>query len=214
MGLTAGQAARFYDRFGRAQDLQAFYEDKALADLVAHAHLDRAHAVCELGCGTARLAARLLARHLPDDARYLGIDISATMTALSAARLARYRHRAAIIRADATGRLPLAPHSFDRCLAVYVLDLLDDAQAAILIAQARRVLRPGGLLGVVSLAHGAGTPARLVSGAWTALWTRAPALTGGCRPISLTPLLDGWRIEHRAQITAWALTSEVVVAGT
>ncbi len=47
MGLTSGQARRFYDRFGRAQDLQAFYEDRATGDLLAHGRFDDARAVLE-----------------------------------------------------------------------------------------------------------------------------------------------------------------------
>jgi SAM-dependent methyltransferase len=212
MGLTSSQARHFYDRFGRAQDLQAFYEDRAIGDLLAHGRFDDARAVFELGCGTGRLAARLLHRQLPADARYLGADISATMISLSRARLQRFGPRAAIVQADGTRPLPLAAGAMDRFLAVYVLDLLGPRQAAGLIAQAQQLLRPGGLLGVVSLAPGATMPAQLVSRAWTAVWSRAPALTGGCRPITVQPLLDGWRIEHRALISAWALTSEVVVA--
>jgi SAM-dependent methyltransferase len=212
MGLTSSQARHFYDRFGRAQDLQAFYEDRAAGDLLVHGRFENARAVFELGCGTGRLAARLLQRQLPADARYLGADISATMISLSRARLQRFGPRAAIIQADGTRPLPLAAGAMDRFLAVYVLDLLGPRQAAGLIAQAQRLLRPGGLLGVVSLAPGPAMPARLVSRAWTAVWSRAPALTGGCRPITVQPLLDGWRIEHRALISAWALTSEVVVA--
>jgi SAM-dependent methyltransferase len=212
MGLTSSQARHFYDRFGRAQDLQAFYEDRAVGDLLGHGRFDDARAVFELGCGTGRLAARLLQRQLPADARYLGADISATMISLSRARLERFGPRAAIIQADGTRPLPLAAGAMDRFLAVYVLDLLGPRQAAGLIAEAQRLLRPGGLLGVVSLAPGATMPAQLVSRAWAAVWSRAPALTGGCRPITVRPLLDGWRIEHRALISAWALTSEVVVA--
>jgi hypothetical protein len=37
MVLTRSQAQRFYDRFGKKQDAQAFYEDAALDDLIAHA---------------------------------------------------------------------------------------------------------------------------------------------------------------------------------
>ena len=164
------------------------------------------------GCGTGRLATRLLGRQLPADARYLGADISGTMTTLSMARLRRFGRRAQIIQADGTRPLPLAAGAFDRFLAIYVLDLLGPGEATAIVAEARRLLRPGGLLGVVSLTPGATTPARLVSRAWTAVWSRAPSLTGGCLPITVLPLLDGWHIEHRALISAWAPTSEVVVA--
>ncbi len=212
MVLTSSQARRFYDRFGRAQDLQAFYEDHAVGEMLAHGQLDQARAVFEFGCGTGRLAARLLGRLLPADARYLGADISGTMTSLSRARLAAFRHRAAIIQADGTRPLPIASASVDRFLAIYVLDLLGPPETEALIAEARRLLRPGGLLEVVSLAPGATAPSRLASRAWTSVWSRAPGLLGGCRPVSILPLPDGWQVQHRALITAWALTSEVVVA--
>ena len=212
MVLTPSQAKRFYDRFGRAQDLQAFYEDHAVSEMLAHGRLDEARAIFEFGCGTGRLADRLLGRTLPADARYLGADISCTMTSLSRARLIRFSHRAAIIQADGTRPLPIASASFDRFLAIYVLDLLGPPETEALITEARRLLRPGGLLEIVSLTPGATAPSRLTSWAWTALWSRAPGLLGGCRPVSILPLPDGWQVQHRALITAWALTSEVVIA--
>lgn len=212
MALTSAQARRFYDRLGRGQDLQAFYEDRAVGELLARGRLDQARAVFEFGCGTGRLAARLLGQHLPAGARYLGADISDTMTSLTKARLRPFGTRAAIIQADGTRPLPLTNGAFDRFLTIYVLDLLGAAEATAIIAEARRLLQPGGLLEAVSLTHGATAPARLVSRAWTATWSRAPVLTGGCRPVSVLPLLDGWHIEHHALASAWALTSEVVVA--
>lgn len=103
---------------------------------------DNARAVFEFGCGTGSLAARLLQRQLPADARYLGADISDTMTSLSMARLKRFGRRAAIMQADGTRPLPLAASAFDRFLAVYVLDLLGPAEATAIVAEARRLLRP------------------------------------------------------------------------
>jgi ubiquinone/menaquinone biosynthesis C-methylase UbiE len=210
--LTPPQARRFYDRFGRAQDLQAFYEDRAVTELIAAASFPAARSVFELGCGTGRLAEKLLACHLPADARYLGADISGTMVRLSQARLRRFGQRAGVLRADGTTPLPVADAAFDRFIAVYVLDLLCPGDARTALAQARRVLRPHGLLCAASLAPGQTPAAWLVSRTWTRLWTLAPALLGGCRPISLAPLLDGWDIQRRVLVASWGLTTEVVIA--
>ena len=166
----------------------------------------------ELGCGTGRLAENLLTGHLPAHARYLGADISDTMAALSQTRLRRFGQRAHVLRADATAPLPVASGGFDRFLAVYVFDLLSPRDARAAIAQAQRLLQPGGLLCAVSLAPGQTPLARLISRTWTRLWTRAPGLVGGCRPTRLEPLLDSWHITHRSLVTTWALTSEVIVA--
>jgi ubiquinone/menaquinone biosynthesis C-methylase UbiE len=212
IGLTPRQAKRFYDRLGRAQDLQAFYEDRAARQLIAAAAFPTAQAVFELGCGTGRLAENLLAHHLPSDARYLGADISDTMAGLSRPRLRRFGERAQILRADATMPLPAASGAFDRFVSVYVFDLLSPQAASTALAEARRLLRPGGLLCLASLAPGQTPTARLISQTWTSLWSRAPGLVGGCRPVSLKPLLDGWHIQNRTPVTAWGLTSEIIIA--
>ena len=195
-GLTPHQAQRFYDRLGRAQDLQAFYEDRPAAELIAAASFPAARSVFELGCGTGRLAENLLARHLPADASYLGADISDTMVALSQARLRRFGGRARVLRADGTVPLPVASGGFDRFLAVYVLDLLGPGDAGAVIAQARRLLRLGGLLCAVSLAPGQTPAARLISQTWTGIWSRAPGLVGGC--LADPPGAAPGRLAHHA----------------
>ena len=50
--LTHLQAQAFYDRMGKKQDWQAFYEAKAIHDLIRHASFETAQAVFEFGCGT------------------------------------------------------------------------------------------------------------------------------------------------------------------
>ncbi|MGE5248130.1 MAG: class I SAM-dependent methyltransferase, partial [Verrucomicrobiota bacterium] len=82
MTLSHEEARAFYDRFGAKQDWQRFYEDRAIADLIAHASFGKAGAVLEFGSGTGRLAETLLARHLPPTARYLALDVSGTMVSL------------------------------------------------------------------------------------------------------------------------------------
>ncbi len=134
------------------------------------------------------------------------------MTALAKARLRPFGGRARVIRADATQPLPAANGTFDRFVAVYLLDLLAPDHAAAMLAEARRVLAHGGLLCTASLTPGATAATRLVSAAWAAAWSRAPWLTGGCRPVTVAPLLDGWHIEHRAQVSAWGFAAEVVIA--
>ena len=87
--LTSEQTRRVYDRIGRAQDWQRFYEDAATADLVAHAGFDAAHSIVELGCGTGRFAAGLLSRHLPADASYTVWNWGRPLTAFASRRTAR-----------------------------------------------------------------------------------------------------------------------------
>ena len=211
--LTPAQAARVYDHIGRFQDWQAFYEGAAVNDLIAHVHLGAAGRVFELGCGTGALAARLLAERLPLEATYLGVDVSTHMVRLSRERLYRWAGRARVRQTD--GSLPLAgaDGAYSHVLAVYVFDLLPEEYARAVLCEAARLLEPGGRMGLVSLTPGRAWVARLVSGAWGALWELSPMLTGGCRPVDLRYLLEqGWVTEYRALVEAWGVASEVIVA--
>jgi SAM-dependent methyltransferase len=85
--LKPSEARSYYDRFGKKQDSQGFYEEPALDDLLAHARFGEAQKVFEFGCGTGRFGARLLAEYLPSSATYLGCDLSQTMIGLATERL-------------------------------------------------------------------------------------------------------------------------------
>lgn len=210
--LSTSQARAFYDRFGARQDEQAFYEDPALDELVAHASFDEARAVVELGCGTGRLAARLLADHLPEEANYRAFDQSSTMVALARERLDRYPGRASVELTGGGMALPLPDACCDRYVSTYVADLLPAAEIRALVADARRLLAPGGLLCLVGLAPGEGLAARAVTVAWRLVHRLRPAAVGGCRPLDMLPFLADWEIGHHRKVVAWGLTSEVVVA--
>ena len=212
--LTPEQARRVYDRIARAQDWQRFYEDAAAAELVEHAGFDDAHAVVELGCGTGRFAADLLAGRLPADASYVAVDLSPRMVALASDRLARWRHRASVTLVDGGAGVPAADGAADRFVANYVFDLLGADETRSALAEARRVLAPGALLCATGLTPGEHGLARFLSRAWTGVWARWPALVGGCRPITLVDELDSrdWDVRHHGTVVAWGVASEVVIA--
>jgi SAM-dependent methyltransferase len=208
------QARRFYDRIGRGQDARPVSERRALDALVEQGDFRRAAAVVEFGCGTGRFAARLLRERLPGDTTYLAVDVSPRMVALAGAALTPWQDRARVALTDGTVELPAPDSSVDRVLSTYVLDLLSPADAAAFVAEARRVLRPGGVLALASLAPGRTPPARLVTRLWRAVWSLNPALLGGCRPLDLGGLLDagGWDVSAHFPVTDWFLSSDVLVA--
>ena len=212
--ISHEQARRFYDRIGRAQDARPVSERRALDALAAQGDFEHAAAVVELGCGTGRFAARLLRDRLPGDATYLGLDVSPRMIELAHAAVAPWAGRARVRLTDGSIRLPVPAASLDRVVGTYVLDLLSPADAAAFAAEARRALRPGGLLVLASLAPGHTPPARLVTSLWQALWRLNPALLGGCRPLRLATLFDSdeWAIRASFPVTDWFLSSDVLVA--
>lgn len=214
MTLTSSQAKKFYDRFGKKQDAQAFYEDAALNDLIAHAHFESASSVFELGCGTGRFAARLLEQHLSPSALYEGVDVSTTMIDIARDRLAPFAPRAKVSLSDGAMTIPLADHSIDRFVSTYVLDLLSEQQIHQVIKEACRVLTKDGKLCLVSLTGGNTVISRTISGLWSMVFQLSASLVGGCRPVRLESFVDQtlWSIEHQHVASQFGIPSEVLVA--
>lgn len=211
--LSHEEAKAFYDWFGPRQDSQRIYEDAALADLLAHADFGEARSVFEFGCGTGRFAERLLSEWLTRDCRYQAADISATMVRLAQARLTPWREQAHVVQVSGPMSVPAADASFDRFVACYVLDLLSDEDIRRLLAEARRVLVPGGLLCVVGLTQGASLSARIVGLLWRALFWLQPKLVGGCRAVVVRDYLDRyWSVGYDNVVTQFGISSEVLIA--
>ena len=78
-----------------------------------------------------------------------------------------------------------ADAAFDRFVSNYVLDLLSPADIAAVLVDAHRVLRPDGLLCLVSLTHGTTRLSRAVTATLDPHPPLRPSLVGGCRPIEL-----------------------------
>jgi len=210
--FTSEDAKAFYDRFGKKQDISG-YQNRALELLLEHAQLETARGVVELGCGTGRLAARMLRDHLPRDAAYLGVDVSETMVAISRERLARWGASASVVQGDGTARLPVEDGSCDRFVSAYVFDLLSEDQMHKALEEARRVLAPGGLLCAVSLTLGRSALSHAICALWSGVHRRWPALVGGCRPIDLRAALgQGWVVRFDEIVDAFGFATEVIVA--
>ena len=212
--LSTAEAKRFYDRFGAKQDQQDFYEAPAITYLLDHGDFAHASSLFELGCGTGRLARELLLNHLSATATYRGVDISSTMVALAEEKLAPFAPRTTVTPVPGDLPLPCPPQSVDRFLATYVFDLLPDQEIRRLLAEAHRILQPGGLLVLAGITPGTTLVSRLVMGIWSGLARLAPKLTGGCRPIRLGDYLDStrWQVKEHDVVVAWGIASEVVIA--
>ena len=212
--VTHGQARRIYDLIGRGQDTRPLSERRALDELARRCVFETATAVLEFGCGTGRYAAELFSTRLSSECRYVGVDVSPKMVGLAREKLTPWAARARVQLTDGSPRLSEPDGSCDRFFSTYVLDLLSGEDTAALLAEAHRVLRPGGLLGLVGLTCGASPSARAVTAAWRRLWAIRPWLLGGCRPIEITSLLSSaeWTLRDQMTVGKYLLTSQVVVA--
>lgn len=212
--LSVRSARRFYNAVGSKEDSQAFYEDPALDILVREGRFGSAASVFEFGCGTGRLAERLLAGPLPENASYTACDISPRMVALAKARLARFGTRVEVFESSGDTLSPFGRARFDRVVTSYVLDLLPPGEIDAFLQAAASALTDEGLLCAASIAPGKKFPSSAVMGIWRAANSVSPILTGGCRPIDLDGLLPpgSWSILHVSTVTAWGVTSKVVIA--
>ena len=212
--LSHSEARSFYDGFGAKQDRQSFYEQVAIDELCSHAGFADSSAVLELGCGTGKLAKRLLEEELGEHARYLGLDLSSTMVGLARERTAPFGDRAEIRQTFGSLLIDAPDGSFDRFVSCYVLDLLSVEDIQTLLGEVHRVLVPGGLLCTASLTHGTTFATRIVSWSWARLHARSPKLVGGCRPIEVRPHLatNAWTIQLATVASAFGVPSEFVVA--
>jgi ArsR family transcriptional regulator len=100
----------------------------------------------DLGTGTGRL----LELFAPLYARAIGVDASAAMLAVARANLDRAGLTSAQVRLGDIQHLPFGRNSFDVVTIHQVLHYLDEPERA--IAEAARVLRPGGRLLIVDFA--------------------------------------------------------------
>jgi len=137
-------------------DLEAAHYDQtrggvARARAAAGAVLELVPADCavlvDVACGTGIVTELLTAPRRT----VIGVDRSAGMLALARPRVAKGGGGAGggagggVVRGDAT-RLPLASRSVDAVTFMWLLHLVDDAVVTAAIAEAARVLRPGGVM--------------------------------------------------------------------
>jgi SAM-dependent methyltransferase len=126
-----------YDKEADGYDVTRGGEPRAAAaaDAVLALLPDDARSLLDLACGTGIVTRRLAAGR--PGLRVTGADAAHGMTRRAAMRLP-----GSVVRADCH-RLPFPGGSFDAVSAVWLLHLLDDAGPV--VAEAARVLRPGGV---------------------------------------------------------------------
>lgn len=163
--------------------------------------------VLEVAVGTAAAHVRL-ARRVGTRGQLIGVDFSAGMLAATRRRMPDAR----LVRADARA-LPFAADSFDLLWASYLLDLIPENEMTPLLAEFRRVLKPGGRLLLVNFSKEC---ERLTW--WERLYQLTPTglvpwLFAGCRPVQGEPFVrEAGFVEVERAFIAEGLPSEIITA--
>ena len=205
----------FYDRISSAYDFIAdANEHKAREvgeDLLA---VEAGERVLEIGFGTGNTL-RHLAASVGDEGRVAGIDISLGMLEVARRKLEQdgLEDRVDLRTGDARD-LPYEPQSMDAIFTSFTLELFEPADAAEVLEQIRRVLRPEGRLVVVSMAVAAeGSHPSLLENSYIWMHHHFPHIVD-CRPIDVSAVLqgNGFLIEDKKTLAIWTMPVAAVLA--
>lgn len=214
-------ARKHFDRVSGIYDLiMGYFEIPTNARAVRNLSLRKGARVLDLGAGTGLGLLELL-RRLPAEGRVVAVDTSEKMLVRSRRRI-RARglsEKVEFLHADAadTG-LPSA--SFDAVYSSFLIDLHTAAKRRAILAEAKRLLDPGGTA-IFAVMDGAAVRRRdrLLSGfysacygRWNPLWK---ALFNGyaphCRPICMKDLFEGAGLSVIRRDRAYVLCFPVAI---
>ena len=208
---SRADARQAYDRASRWSRVEEPFERRPQATGLKLLRVQPGERVLELGCGAGG-ALVPLARAVGSAGRVVGLDLSPGMLRQTASRLRRagLAETPELVVADATS-VPFADASFDAAFMSFTLELFDTPEIPLVLAECRRVLRPGGRIGVVSLSRA--DPVRLPTRLYERLHDRFPAMLD-CRPIRARLALEaaGFEQARSRTIPLWGLRAEAVVA--
>lgn len=206
------EAQASYNRISRWYDLLQGHWEKAPRETgLRLLDLAPGEQVLEVGFGTGHgLVA--MAQAVGDGGFVVGVDLAQAMVA-HARKLLRSREldeRVSLVCGDALN-LPLATASFDAAYQSFALELFDTPEIPLVLAEFRRVLRPGGRIAVVALTK-EGKPSRAVR---LYEWGHEhfPRLLD-CRPIYVQRSLEaaGFAVQAAEIVSMGGLHAEAVLA--
>jgi ubiquinone/menaquinone biosynthesis C-methylase UbiE len=200
-----------YDRLSGVYDLIAASEVPYIDQGLQILGLIEGESVLEIGFGTGR-AILAMAKAVGDTGKVCGIDISEGMLAVAREKVqqAALSHRVELSCDDAAA-LHYAADSFDAVFMSFTLELFDNPQVPLVLAECRRVLKTTGRICVVALSKPAnpGIAVRLYEWAHS----QFPVLVD-CRPIYVQDELHeaGFQVVNSIKKSMWGLPVEIVLA--
>jgi ubiquinone/menaquinone biosynthesis C-methylase UbiE len=146
------EAMKFYDRISGSYDwLGGIFERRPAEKALNHLKIQSGETILEIGFGTGYCLKRI-AMSVGNSGKAYGIDISDGMVGRTRESLykAFLLNRVELYRGDAT-KLLFGDKTFDAVFISFTLELFDSPEISLVLGEIRRVLKPGGRLGVVSL---------------------------------------------------------------
>lgn len=208
---TKKEAQRSYDRISRWYDiLEGVWEKQLREKGLAKLQVREGETALEIGFGPGHDLVSI-ARSVGASGKVYGIDLAPQMVSLAQQRIdqANLTSRVELKQGDAA-QLPYPSNRIDAIFMSFTLELFDTPEIPQVLNECKRVLRPGGRLGVVSLSKAQGTPWMVRLYEWG--HTKMPKLLD-CRPIFVRRSLEDaeFSIQEAHQEDLFGLPVEIVI---
>jgi ubiquinone/menaquinone biosynthesis C-methylase UbiE len=203
MSLSRAETKALYDKICNVYDLLSDHTEKPVREAGLRMLAPQTGEVAlEIGFGTGH-ALVWLARAVGPSGKVHGIDLSGGMLAVAEAlvRQEGFADRVELRTGDAT-ELPYPAESMDAVFMSFTLELFDDPEIPLVLAQSRRVLKTGGRLVVVGMSkEGAHGP---VYEAYEWTHRHFPNFVD-CRPIFVSQAVAaaGFQVTEKQNVQIW-----------
>jgi ubiquinone/menaquinone biosynthesis C-methylase UbiE len=207
--LTKTDVRSIYERIAPLYDLWAMLtESRARRRCIELAAIRDGESVLEVAVGTGLTFSDILRAN--PSGRTEGIDLTEGMLRRAQTRAQRMAVGDYHLAVGDAYALAFPERSFDLIVNNYMFDLLPEEDFARVLAEFRRVLRPGGRLVLINMAQGEQLRHRL----YEAIYRLRPQLMGGCRGVALLPHVEraGFADVQRDFVTQLGFPSEIIRA--
>jgi len=204
-----GISRQNYDRLSRWYDLFSSSELRITKAGIRLLNIKPGDKIIEIGFGTGHALVEL-ANRTEKTGSVCGVDLSHGMVVVAKRRVqkAGLSKRISIQVGDAT-RLPFSEGEFDIAFMSFALELFTAVDIPIVLQNCKRVLKPGGRLGIVSLSKSNVKAVRIYE--W--FHYHFPRIVD-CHPIPTRLLLEQARfqVDQEVQEKLWGLPVDAIVA--
>jgi ubiquinone/menaquinone biosynthesis C-methylase UbiE len=206
--LSQEQVKETYDGIAKIYDLWGVLtEGRARRRGIQLANVRDGEAILDVASGTGLILADIA--RLNRSGLNAGIDISTGMLEKAHARLKGSPSRVELKQASAFD-IPYPEGTFDLVFNGYMFDLMPVEEMPKILAEFRRVLKPGGRLVMVNMTEGE----RPGSHIYERIYQRDPAVLGGCRGVKMAGSLPqaGFKVLVREYHQQFFFPSEIILA--
>ena len=206
------EAIEAYNRISKFYDYtEGIFEKKYINMALKQLKINKGETILEIGFGTG-YALMNIAKLVGKNNHVYGIDISPKMVELTNKKIKSrsLADRVKLTCGDAL-KLPYCNNKFDAIFLSFTLELFDTPEISEILKEIKRVLRPNGRLGVVSISKENGNSVFLKLYEWAHI--KFPKYID-CRPIFAAESIKdaGFNIKYKKEAKIFFAPVEIVVS--